>query len=310
MKHSKINLKKLIKALNLIPLYETKCEEVFVDSADISRPGLQLTGYYDYFVPHRAQLLGLAEITYMESQPESILRERLDYLFSQGVPLILTSRSLMPPNTFVEVARKYDIPVLLSGEHTMRIYHSALNYFDKELAPIIARHGGLMDVFGVGVYMTGDSGVGKSEAELELIKRGHRFIADDVVEIKRLMGERLVGRSPEVLRNLMELRGIGVIDVSVLYGMGLVMEEKDIELCVHLEPSDNNSDMFIENRLAGVNDHITLLGIDVPKITIPVRPGRNLAVIIEVAAMNHRLNTGGFEDSAKLNSRINELIGG
>ena len=188
---------------------------------------------------------------------------------------------------------------------TTKLAHSAILFLDNELAPIIARHGGLMDIFGVGVFITGESGVGKSEASLELIKRGHRFVADDVVEIKKLTDSRLVGSSPEVIRHLMEIRGIGLIDVSVLYGMGSVMPEKDIEMCVFLEQGGDLNN----NRLGAGDDRITILGIEIPKITIPVRPGRNIAIIIEVAAMNQRLKTRGYNATDKLNQKIIDLIG-
>ena len=300
-----IEVSKIIDSLKVVPLYDSTKKYVEIDNSDINRPGLQLAGFFEYFGKNRVQLFGMAEITYMQEMDKNILAERLNIFFSHKMPFILIARNLTPPYEFLESAKAHDVPVFMSGMTTTKLSHSAILFLDNELAPIIARHGGLMDIFGIGVFITGESGVGKSETSLELIKRGHRFVADDVVEIKKLTDSRLVGCSPDVIRHLMEIRGIGLIDVSIMYGMGSVMPEKDIDMCVYLQQGgDMNS-----NRLNTVNDRITLLGIDIPKVTIPVMPGRNIAIIIEVAAMNQRLKTHGYNAKDKLNQKIIDLIG-
>ena len=187
----------------------------------------------------------------------------------------------------------------------MKISNLVSIFLDNELAPTIARHGGLIDVYGVGVFLTGESGIGKSETALELLKRGHRMIADDVVEIRKISDNVLIGRSPDVIRHLMEIRGIGLVDVSVLYGMGAVMESKTITLCIHLVAGDVKD----IDRLGVNTEYTTLLGVDVPKITIPVRPGRNLAIIIEVAAMNFRLKSLGHNPAESLDQDLLNLLG-
>ena len=187
----------------------------------------------------------------------------------------------------------------------MKIYNMVSIFLDNELAPTIARHGGLIDVYGVGVFLTGESGIGKSETALELLKRGHRMIADDVVEIRKISDSVLVGRAPDVIRHLMEIRGIGLVDVSVLYGMGAVMESKTITLCIHLAAGDVKD----IDRLGMNTEYTTLLGVDIPKITVPVRPGRNLAIIIEVAAMNFRLKSLGHNPADSLDQDLLNLLG-
>ena len=211
-----IEVAKIIDALKVLPLYESTKKYVEIDNSDINRPGLQLAGFFEYFGKNRVQLFGMAEITYMQELDSSTLSERLSIFFSHKMPFILIARNLTPPEEFLQAAKIHNVPVFMSGMTTTKLSHSAILFLDNELAPIIARHGGLMDIFGIGVFITGESGVGKSETSLELIKRGHRFVADDVVEIKKLTDSRLVGCSPEVIRNLMEIRGIGLIDVSVL----------------------------------------------------------------------------------------------
>jgi HPr kinase/phosphorylase len=217
---------------------------------------------------------------------------------------VLIGRNLTPPDEFLDCARQNNVPVLMSGLTTTKLSHKITLYLDEILSPSISRHGGLMDVYGVGIFITGESGVGKSETALELVKRGHRFVADDVVEIRMLSDETLIGRSPDIIRHMMEIRGLGIIDVSVLYGMGAVMQEKDINLSIHLElGSVANID-----RLGVEDNHITLLGVKVPQIIVPVRPGRNLAIIMEVAAMNYRLKSMGQMGTDKLDQNLLKIL--
>lgn len=304
MKRS-IKISKFVEDLGLTPLYVGERETMDIDTSDLNRPGLQLSGFFEYFAVNRIQLFGMAEMTYMQNMSPETRRERLEAYFSHPIPCILIARNLTPPDEFLEITKKYDVPVLMSGLTTTKLSHMTTLYLDNELAPCIARHGGLMDVYGVGIFITGESGVGKSETALELVKRGHRLVADDVVEIRKISDNHLVGRSPDVIRHLMEIRGIGLIDVSVLYGMGAVMMEKTISLCIHLELGDIKD----IDRLGMADDYVTLLGTKIPKITIPVRPGRNIAIIMEVAAMNFRLKSMGHNPAESLDQKMLELLG-
>ena len=304
MKRS-IKINKFVEDLGLTPLYVGEKETMDIDTSDLNRPGLQISGFFEYFAVNRIQLFGMAEMTYMQNLSAEVRRERLEAYFSHPIPCILIARNLTPPEEFLEITKKYDVPVLMSGLTTTKLSHMTTLYLDNELAPCIARHGGLMDVYGVGIFITGESGVGKSETALELVKRGHRLVADDVVEIRKVSDNHLIGRSPDVIRHLMEIRGIGLIDVSVLYGMGAVMMEKTISLCMHLELGD----IIVIDRLGMADDFVTLLGTKVPKITIPVRPGRNVAIIMEVAAMNFRLKSMGHNPADALDQKMLELLG-
>ncbi len=290
-----IRMDEFAKALNLNVVYMGTRDTAEVDSSDLNRPGLQMSGFFEYFAVNRVQLFGMAEMSYLMTLSPEVKMERLDLFFSNPIPCVLIGRNLTPPEELLACAHKYNVPVLMSGLTTTKLSHKASIYLDEALAPSISRHGGLMDIYGVGIFITGESGVGKSETALELVKRGHRFVADDVVEIHKLSDDTLIGRSPDIIRHMMEIRGIGIIDVSVLYGMGAIVREKSITLSVHLEQGDI-SDI---DRLGTADNFITLLGIKVPQITLPVRPGRNLAIVMEVAAMNFRLKSigqGGGDD--------------
>ena len=300
-----IKVKKFIEGLQLTPIYLGGKKTLNIHSSDLNRPGLQLSGFFEYFSMDRVQLFGKGEIEYLKSLDPAVRQERLETYFSYPIPCVIISRDQYPDEQIIEVARKYDVPLFLSSLDTMKISNLVSIFLDNELAPTIARHGGLIDVYGVGVFLTGESGIGKSETALELLKRGHRMIADDVVEIRKISDNVLIGRSPDVIRHLMELRGIGLVDVSVLYGMGAVMESKTITLCIHLVAGDVKD----IDRLGVNTEYTTLLGIDVPKITIPVRPGRNLAIIIEVAAMNFRLKSLGHNPAESLDQDLLNLLG-
>ncbi len=304
MKRS-IKVQRLIDELGLTPLYVGERDIMDIDTSDLNRPGLQMSGFFEYFAVNRIQLFGMAEMTYLQDMSHEVRKERLETYFNNPIPCVMIARNLTPPEELLEAAKKYDVPVLMSGLTTTKLSHMTTLFLDNELAPCIARHGGLMDVYGVGIFITGESGVGKSETALELVKRGHRLVADDVVEIRKISDTNLVGSSPDVIRHLMEIRGIGLIDVSVLYGMGAVMMQKTISLCIHLELGDVKD----IDRVGLSEDSITLLGIKIPKITIPVRPGRNIAIILEVAAMNFRLKSLGHDATANLDQKMLELLG-
>ena len=300
----KLSIDKFVEDLNLNVLYKGDIEDLFIDTSDLNRPGLQMAGFFEYFAVNRIQLLGMVEMTYLQNLDTQLKRERLEKYFASHVPCVLIGRNLTPPPEMMEAAKKYNTPILISGLTTTKLSHKTTEYLDKILAPSISRHAGLMDIYGVGVMLTGDSGVGKSETALELVKRGHRLVADDVVEIIKLSGNQLIGRSPEIIRHMMEIRGLGIIDVRTLYGIGAVMIEKSIELAVNLELGDlSNID-----RLGLSEEYITLLGVKIPTLTIPVRPGRNLAIIIEVAAMNFRLRMMGHITAETLDNNLLSII--
>ena len=302
----KVNLKldDLIHNLNLSVVCKGDVETIPIETSDLNRPGLQMAGFFEYFASGRIQLFGMVEMTYLQELDDQTKRERLDRYFASKMPCVLIGRNLTPPPEMVEAANKYNTPILMSGLTTTKLSHRTTVYLDRVLAPSISRHAGLMDVYGVGIMLMGDSGVGKSETALELVKRNHRMVADDVVEIIKLSDNQLIGQSPEVIRHMMEIRGLGIIDVRTLYGIGAVLVEKSIELAVNLELGDP---MNID-RLGLSQEYISLLGVKVPIITIPVRPGRNLAIIIEVAAMNFRLQRMGHITAEQLDSKLLSII--
>ncbi len=300
-----VKVKKFIEELRLTPIYLGDQNTFNIHSSDVNRPGLQLSGFFEYFSMDRVQLFGKGEIEYLKSLAPEVRQERLEAYFSYPIPCVIISRDQYPEEMIIEAARRHDVPLFLSTQDTMKIYNMVSIFLDNELAPTIARHGGLIDVYGVGVFLTGESGIGKSETALELLKRGHRMIADDVVEIRKISDSVLVGRAPDVIRHLMEIRGIGLVDVSVLYGMGAVIESKTITLCIHLAAGDVKD----IDRLGMNTEYTTLLGVDIPKITVPVRPGRNLAIIIEVAAMNFRLKSLGHNPADSLDQDLLNLLG-
>ncbi|MEZ4357524.1 MAG: HPr(Ser) kinase/phosphatase [Eubacteriales bacterium] len=295
-----ITVEQFASDLDLTIICPGKKPKIEVSTSDMNRPGLQLAGFFEYFGRERVQLFGNAETTFLKYMDKDTRKERLDYYFSHDVPCVIVSRGRFPLDEMVELAEKYGTPVLSSSLSTTRISHKATVYLDKLLAPYLSRHGELMDVYGVGMLITGDSGVGKSETALELVKRGHRLVSDDVVEIIKISDDELLGRAPEITQYLMEIRGVGIIDVSSLYGLGAVMAEKNIDLCVTLEPNVSNS----MDRLGIEQEYITILGVSIPMMTIPVKSGRNLAVILEVAAMNFRFRDMGHTTLGDLNKKL------
>ena len=301
---TRLKIDDLVRDLELSILYRGNVEEIDINTSDLNRPGLQMAGFFEYFAVNRIQLFGMVEMTYLQNLEPDLKRKRLEKYFASQMPCVLIGRNLQPPEEMMEAAKKYNTPVLMSGLTTTKLSHKTTVYLDKVLAPSISRHAGLMDVYGVGIMLMGDSGVGKSETALELVKRGHRLVADDVVEIIKLTDNQLIGQSPEVIRHMMEIRGLGIIDVRTLYGIGAVLLEKSIELAVNLELGETEN----IDRLGLSDEFIALLGVKIPIITIPVRPGRNLAIIIEVAAMNFRLKKMGCKTAEKLDSRLLDII--
>ena len=269
---------------------------------DVNRPGLQFHNFYDYFDPRRIQVIGKAEATYLESLPADRRRQCFDELFLYDIPALVICRGLPLCQECLESAREHEKTLLRSGETTVDFTSQTIEYLSRELAPCITRHGVLLDIYGVGVMITGDSGIGKSETAIELIKRGHRLVADDAVEL-RMVSNQLIGTAPEVIRHYIELRGIGVLDVRQLFAMRAIKLESELDLVVHFEPWD---DTKFYDRL-GIEDHYTeILGVQVPIVTIPVRPGRNLASIVEVASMNNRHRRVGYNAAEELARRVDQ----
>ena len=274
--------------------------KVTLSSYSVTRPGLQLAGFFKYFDPTRILVLGNSEYEFLRDLPQDIRRERIDTLLSyKDIPCIILARDLPVLQELIEAARRTGCPILRTDKITTAIMNELFFYLNKALAPSVSMHGVLMDVSGVGILLTGHSGVGKSETAMELIKRGHRLVADDSVIIKRV-SEQLVGTSPEMIRYFMELRGIGIINIKNMYGSGSILNEKNIELVMELE---NWEEGKVYDRLGEGTLYETILGVKVMKHIIPVKPGRNLSIIIEVAARTFRLKSMGYDAAQELIGR-------
>ena len=274
---------------------------VEVDTSDFVFPGLQFAGHFAHFTFDRVQFAGNAEMSYLSDLDPDVFQERMKSYFSYGIPALIITRGNKVPDVMAEEARKAGVPLFRTPLTTTRISHRVAAFLDRRLAPSITRHGVLMDIYGVGIMLTGESGIGKSETALELVKRGHQLIADDVVDIRRVSDERLVGSAPELIRHLMEIRGIGIIDVSHMYGVGAVMLEKSIDIIMEMEDWDESKEY---DRLGLGDQYVRLLDVNVPKILMPVRPGRNLAIVVEVAARNYRLKNLGYNAAEEFDRRL------
>ena len=303
-----VKLKYLVDEMKLKILHRsTDYEEKRLKNADVHRPGLQLTGYYNYFFADRIQIIGGMEFAYMLSFPFEERRQKYDALFSKGIPAVIICHGRDPGPELLEAAEKYDVTVLSDPRDPSQVIASVIRILAVALAPRITRHGVLVEVYGTGVLIMGESGIGKSETAVELLKRGHRLIADDAVEIKRVDVDKLEGSSPELIKYYLELRGIGVIDVRRTFGIGAVKMTQDVDLIVKLE---NWEDGMIFDRL-GINEsYENILGVDVVSYTVPVRPGRNIAVIIEVAAMNYRQKMMGFNAAKEFAEQVDGQVNG
>jgi len=281
-------------------------EQVRIELASTNRPGLQLSGFYDYYENHRIQILGKTEIMFLSQMGEEERRERLNTFFATCPVAVIVTTHMEVSDVFVSLAEQYGVPLLRTAEKTDAFLAALIAYLNVQLAPRVTRHGVLVEVYGEGVLLLGDSGIGKSETAIELIKRGHRLIADDAVEIKRVSAKSLVGRSPELIRHYVELRGIGLVDVRRLFGMGAVKETEKIDLIINLE-------QWVEGKMYdrfGIEEQKTeILGVKIPSLVIPVRPGRNLAIIIEIAAMNNRQKKMGYNTAEEFNRRLMESMG-
>ncbi len=268
---------------------------------DVARPGLQLAGYFDHYEPIRLQVIGNVEMSYVSRLSPADRMAIFDRLFAYKFPALLIARDIPPHQEMLEMAKKHNITILRTKEATSAIVSTIITYLKDALAPRITRHGVLVEVYGEGILLVGDSGIGKSEAAVELLKRGHRLIADDAVEIRRISTSSLVGTAPELIRNYIELRGIGIINVAQLYGMGAVKLQNEINLVVNIVPW-NTQEAY--DRLGLEDQYTEILGVKVPMNTIPLTPGRNLAVILEVAAMNNRQKKMGYNAAREFTEQI------
>ena len=289
------------RELHLDCLVEPVSTEWDIRTPDLNRPGMQFCGFYDFFAFERPQLIGKVEMAYLEKLSGQERYDILNRYFSYQIPCLIICRGLIPPDELLEVAAQHQVPVYSSAMVTSKFTALAINYLNRCLAPHMTRHGVLLDVYGIGILLSGKSGVGKSEAALELIKRGHQLVADDVVDICRISDNRLIGSCPEKVRHLMEIRGIGVIDVKALYGIGAVSFSKTIDLIIELETWDENRDY---DRIGLKDDMTTIMGVSVPHQTIPIRPGRNLAIILEVAARTLSLKRTGYNAAKELTASV------
>ena len=298
----KVSLKKIIDEFKLESIFVPKdAEEIFIDENDVNRPGLQLMGFYEYFNPERIQIIGKMEFAYLSTIDEKTRRETLDKLFSQKLQALIITRELPYFAEMLELAKEYEVPLLRSKESTSNFMSGLIAFLNLNLAPRITRHGVLIEIYGEGVFITGESGVGKSETAIELVKRGHRLVADDAVEIKKVSNISLVGSSPDNIRHFLELRGIGIINARRLFGMGAVKLTEKIDLIVEMELWNPEK---VYDRMGVDNQYTSILGVKVPSLTIPVKPGRNLAVILEVAAMNNRQKKMGYNAAQELLDKL------
>ncbi len=276
-----------------------------IRSPDLNRPGMQFCGVYECFAFERPQVIGNVEMAYLEKRTPEERRAILDPFFSYKIPCVVICRNMEPPPELIAAAREKQVHLFRSPLVTTRFTRSAIHWLNPRLAPHVTRHGVLLDVFGVGVLLSGKSGVGKSEAALELIKRGHQLVADDVVDICRISDDRLIGTCPEKVRHLMEIRGIGVIDVKAMYGIGAVAFSKTIDLIIELETWDENK---AYDRIGLQDNEIEIMGVRVPRQTMPIKPGRNLAIIVEVAARNFSLKRAGYNAARELIAQLQDEL--
>ena len=299
-----VALTKIIKDFNLEVVYAPdNLDKINISRAAVNRPGLPLSGFFDYFDPERIQVFGRVEAIYLSKlTPDERVIKIGNFLERKPVCVVI-ARNIEPFAEMVDLAKQFEIPILRTHLATSSFISMIISSLNVYLAPRITRHGVLVEVYGIGVLILGDSGIGKSETAIELIKRGHRLIADDAVEISKVSEKTLVGQAPSIIRYYMELRGIGIVDIRRIFGMGAVKETEKIELVIKLEPWVQGK---MYDRMGLETESVEILGINVPAITVPVRPGRNLAVILEIAAMNFRLKMTGYDTAKEFNKKLEE----
>lgn len=298
-----VSLLDIKREFKLDSLYETEnVEDVKICNNEVNRPSLQIAGFFEYFDNTRVQVIGMVEISYLSKMDKEKRMESLEALFKSGIPAIVLTRDLEPFEEMILLAKKYSVPLLRSHMSTSRFLSALIAYLNLHLAPRLTMHGVLVEVYGEGILLLGDSGVGKSETAIELVKRGHRLVADDAVEIKRVSDISLVGSAPSIIKHFVELRGIGIVDVRQIFGMGAIKETEKIDMIIHLEPWQDKKQY---DRLGLNTEYDDILGVNIPSLTVPVKPGRNLAVVVEVAAMNNRQKKLGYNAAEELNKRLN-----
>ena len=304
MNNRSVPLRQLVEEFKLSIAYQsTDYDTICVEVDEVSRPGLPLTGFFEHFERLRVEVLGYVEMTFLEDQTPEKRLEIFDRLFAYRIPALVISRGQQPHPECIDMAKKHNITILLAQETTSYVISNLISYLKSALAPRITRHGVLMEVYGEGIFITGESGIGKSETAVELLKRGHRLIADDAVVLKMTSSSQLTGSAPSLIRNYIELRGIGVINVANLFGMGAIKEETAINFVVNIVPWEAGKHY---DRM-GLEEHfVELLGVKIPSVTIPVSPGRNLAVILEVAAMNNRQKRLGYNAALEFSQQLDK----
>lgn len=302
-----VSLLKIIEKYNLENLTpEVDPTPILVTQPDVNRPALQLSGYYDHFDNERIQIIGYVEYTYMSQLSDEEKKQTYESLLSYNIPCIIFCRELEPDEDFLRIANEHSVPVLRTKKPTSSFMAEIIRWLNVELAPMISIHGVLVDVCGEGVLIMGESGIGKSEAALELIKRGHRLVSDDVVEIRKVSDETLIGSAPDITKHLIELRGIGIIDIKTIFGVQSVKETQGIDLVIKLEEWSREKEY---DRLGMEEDYAEFLGNKVACHSIPVRPGRNLAIICETAAINYRQKKMGYNATEELFRRVQKSLG-
>ncbi|MGM0420200.1 MAG: HPr(Ser) kinase/phosphatase [Bacillota bacterium] len=297
----RVSLEEIIEVFDLDILAPVNIEDRFIKVSDLKRPGLELAGYWKHFVPERIHILGMTEMSFLQGLKNGLLEKRIRIFMEHDPRAVIITRGIKPMDILLEQARNFGVPVLQSKISTTRFISQLTRFMENRLAPVKSVHGVLVDVYGLGLYIKGKSGIGKSETAIELIKRGHRLVADDIIEIKAISERELVGSAPQATKHFLEMRGIGIINVKRLFGTGAVKESTNIDLLVHL---DNWQEDKRYERLGLDQNYAELLGIEIPQITIPVKPGRNIALVMEVVAMNHRLNKMGYNAAEDLMDKI------
>ena len=304
---AKVSVSDVIKKYNLRSLTpEINTDEIYITRSDINRPALQLAGYFEHFGKERVQIIGLVEYTYIEKMTQERKIEIFDQLFSGKSPCVIFCRDLEPDEEIIRIAMEHKVPLLVADLITSDFMSELIYWLKEQLAPMISIHGVLVEVFGEGVLIMGESGIGKSEAALELVKRGHRLITDDVVELRKISDELLVGTAPDLTRHLIELRGIGIIDIKALFGVAAVKEKKRVDMVIKLEEWSKDREY---DRLGLDDQYAEFLGNKVICHNIPIRPGRNLAVIVESAAVNSRQKKMGYNAAQELYRRLQKSLG-
>ena len=292
-----------MKLDNLTP--DLDISKIRITQPDINRPALQLAGYFEHFEATRLQVIGFVEYTYMEGLAEEHKKDIYKEFLSFDIPAVVFCRELVPDPVFLKIAQEEKVPVLMTKKSTSAVMAEIIRWLNVKLAPCISIHGVLVDVYGEGVLITGESGIGKSEAALELIKRGHRLVSDDVVELRKVSDETLIGSAPDITKHFIELRGIGIIDVKTLFGVSSVRDTKNIDLVIKLEEWDKDKEY---DRLGLEEEYTEYLGNKIVCHRIPIRPGRNLAVICESAAVNHRQKKMGYNAAQELYNRVQNSL--